>query len=163
MSAIWLYAGSFDPLTLGHMEIIRRALALTDKLIVATGQHASKTALLSPRERKELIEKSVSDLPEAKDRVEVSLFDGLVVDHARKCGAKAILRSLRNTTDHNYEEGMAQMNKVLNPELETVFLMASPRHAGISSTLVRQIFSMGRDVKPFVPKPVAEHLQAKRS
>ena len=163
MSSVWLYSGSFDPPTLGHMDIIKRAMGITDKLVIGVGKHDSKKSLLSAEERKTLLEESLKDISGGAGKAEVCVFEGLVVDFAKECGARIILRSLRNTTDLNYEESMAIMNRSLDGKIETVFLVASGDYAHISSTLVRQIFSMGRSLEAFAPKAVAHYLEKKRS
>lgn len=156
---IAIYAGSFDPLTNGHLDVLKGALAIADTVHVAIGIQASKTPLFSLEERVRLIEESSSaELGDAAARLPVTSFKGLVVDAARALGASIIIRGLRDGTDLDYEMQMAGMNETMAPELQTVFLPASPSVRTITATLVRQIASMGGDVTPFVPATVATAL-----
>jgi pantetheine-phosphate adenylyltransferase len=148
-----LLPGSFDPLTNGHLDLIRRARALFGTLTVAVAVHPSKPGLFDPDERVELIRASCADLD-----VQVVTLEGLLVAGARAHGATAIVRGVRSGTDLDYESAMAWTNHDLAPELETVFLLPAPAHAHVSSTLVRQIAGMGGDVSAFVPAPVAAAL-----
>lgn len=150
-----LYSGSFDPLTFGHVDIARRALAFCDRLVVAVGTHHGKTPRLSADVRMSLIEKEIGAMAIAeKADFAVVTFDGLVVEAAVAHGAGVIVRGVRNLTDFDYEVGMAQMNATLESGVETVFLAASPEVGFISSTLVRQISAMGGDISAFVPESV---------
>ncbi len=160
-SLVGLAAGSFDPVTLGHMDMFRRALLLVDKLVIAVASHATKQALLSPEDRCALLKSACAEWPGA-ERVQVCFFDGLVVDLARAHKASVIIRGLRNSSDYEYEASMANMNRALYQECDTVFLAARGEYAAISSTLVRQIAAMGGDVSPFVPPAVLSHLQQKK-
>lgn len=159
---IAIYAGSFDPITNGHMDVLKGALRLADQVIVAIGVHPGKKPLFSFEERVALINASSSELlgADAK-RVSVISFNALVIDAARKHGAKLMVRGLRDGTDLDYEMQMAGMNGTMAPELQTVFLPADPAVRTITATLVRQIASMGGDIKPFVPVAVAKALEAK--
>ena len=159
---IAIYAGSFDPVTNGHMDVLKGTLRLADQVIVAIGVHPGKKPLFSFEERVELINASAKALlgADAK-RVSVISFDALVIDAARKHGAKLMVRGLRDGTDLDYEMQMAGMNGTMAPELQTVFLPADPAVRTITATLVRQIASMGGDIKPFVPAAVADALEAK--
>ncbi|KYB44807.1 phosphopantetheine adenylyltransferase, partial [Brucella anthropi] len=158
---IAIYAGSFDPVTNGHMDVLKGTLRLADQVIVAIGVHPGKKPLFSFEERVELINASAKALlgADAK-RVSVISFDALVIDAARKHGAKLMVRGLRDGTDLDYEMQMAGMNGTMAPELQTVFLPADPAVRTITATLVRQIASMGGDIKPFVPAVVAAALEA---
>lgn len=157
-----LYAGSFDPLTNGHLDVLKASLAVADLVYAAIGVHPGKTPVFSFEERVELIEKVCrGELGGDGQRVKVVAFDGLVIDAARRHGASIIIRGLRDGTDLDYEMQMAGMNETMAPELQTVFLPASPSVRTITATLVRQIASMGGDIKPFVPKAVAPALRAK--
>lgn len=159
---IAIYAGSFDPVTNGHMDVLKGALRLADQVIVAIGVHPGKKPLFSFDERATLIgESAVAQLGKDSKRVSVISFDRLVIDAARSHGAKLMVRGLRDGTDLDYEMQMAGMNGTMAPELQTVFLPADPAVRTITATLVRQIAAMGGDVKPFVPKAVAAALQAK--
>lgn len=159
---IGIYPGTFDPMTNGHIDIIRRALTLVDHLVVAIGINATKTPMLTFEERAALIEAEAG--PVAKklgSKISTASFSGLVVDAADAHGANVIIRGLRGAVDYEYEVQMVGMNRVMNPQVETVFLTASPETQFISSTLVRQIASMGGDISPFVPKRVEKKVLAR--
>ncbi|ABX62162.1 phosphopantetheine adenylyltransferase [Brucella suis 63/252] len=159
---IAIYAGSFDPVTNGHIDVLKGALRLADQVIVAIGMHPGKKPLFSFDERVALIEVSAKAvLHKDAARVSVIAFDGLVIDAARKHGAQLMVRGLRDGTDLDYEMQMAGMNGTMAPELQTVFLPADPAVRTITATLVRQIASMGGDIKPFVPVAVAAALNTK--
>jgi pantetheine-phosphate adenylyltransferase len=159
---IAIYAGSFDPLTRGHLDVIKASLAVADTIFAGIGIQASKTPVFSLEERKRLIESvAAAELGEDAKRIKVVSFDGLVIEAARKFGASIIIRGLRDGTDLDYEMQMAGMNETMAPELQTVFLPASPSVRTITATLVRQIASMGGDVRPFVPPAVARALKNK--
>lgn len=159
-----LYAGSFDPLTNGHLDVLKASLAVADTVYAAIGIHPGKTPLFSFDERVKLIEAATSaEFGRDGGRIKVVAFDGLVIDAARKHGASIIIRGLRDGTDLDYEMQMAGMNETMAPELQTVFLPASPSVRTITATLVRQIASMGGDIRPFVPTAVAGALTAKFS
>jgi pantetheine-phosphate adenylyltransferase len=156
------YAGSFDPLTNGHLDVLRGALTIADRVVVGIGLQASKQPLFSFEERVDLIGGwAKSELGEDAGRLEVAAFKGLVVDASRQHGASIMIRGLRDGTDLDYEMQMAGMNETMAPDLQTVFLPASPSVRTITATLVRQIASMGGDIRPFVPANVAEALEAK--
>ncbi len=156
MTTTAFYAGSFDPPTNGHMDVISRALRLADKLVIGVGVHHQKTPFLDTEKRINLIEQEcVSLAQKTGHEVQVTTFDGLVVDAALNAGADYMVRGLRNGTDYEYEAQMNGMNRTMAPALETVYLAATPEVSFISSTLVRQIATMGGDITPFVPKTVA--------
>ncbi len=156
------YAGSFDPPTNGHMDVLKAALAVADIIYVGIGRQASKTPLFSLEERTGLIEEAArEELGEDAGRIRVVPFEGLLIDAARQHGAAIMIRGLRDGTDLDYEMQMAGMNETMAPELQTVFLPASPSVRTITATLVRQIASMGGDIRPFVPKAVTGPLKAK--
>lgn len=155
MARVGLYPGTFDPMTNGHLDVIRRGLKLVDHLVVAIGVNATKTPLLSLEERFALIEAEAGPIAkEVGSKISTASFSGLVVDAADEHGATVIVRGLRGAVDFEYETQMVGMNRVMNPHVETVFLAASPETQFISSTLVRQIASMGGDITPFVPSSV---------
>ncbi len=157
-----IYAGSFDPLTNGHLDVLKASLAVADTVYAAIGVHPGKKPLFSFEERVRLIEKAANEeFGGDGGRIRVVAFDGLVIDAARKQGASIMIRGLRDGTDLDYEMQMAGMNETMAPELQTVFLPASPSVRTITATLVRQIASMGGDIRPFVPAAVAGALIAK--
>lgn len=162
MARIGLYPGTFDPMTNGHLDIIRRGLKLVDHLIVAIGVNATKTPLLTLEERFELIEKEAGPIAkELGSKISTASFSGLVVKAADEHGATVIIRGLRGAVDFEYETQMVGMNRVMNPHVETVFLAASPETQFISSTLVRQIAGMDGDISPFVPPHVKDKVLAR--
>jgi pantetheine-phosphate adenylyltransferase len=153
-----IFPGTFDPITNGHLDVIRRATEMFDRLIVAVGYNPEKTPLLSLPERVGIIEQAVSDLK----TVEVRSFTGLTVDFARQVGACAILRGIRNSSDLQYEFQVALTNRAV-AGVETVFVMTSPELAFTSSSLIKQIASMGGDVSSLVPPEVLEHIRARQA
>lgn len=159
---IAIYAGSFDPLTNGHLDVLKASLAIADTIHAAIGIHPGKKPLFSFEERVDLIEKAMrEEFGKDSSRIKVVAFDGLVIDAARKHRASIMIRGLRDGTDLDYEMQMAGMNETMAPDLQTVFLPASPSVRTITATLVRQIASMGGDIRPFVPPVVAGALTAK--
>ncbi|MHB2166281.1 pantetheine-phosphate adenylyltransferase [Alsobacter sp. R-9] len=156
------YAGSFDPLTNGHVDVIRQGLRLFDRVVVAIGVHPGKTPVFSAEERAEMIMAECGAIAAgAGSAVEVTTFADLAVDAARRAGATALLRGLRDGTDLDYEMQLAGMNGTMAPDVLTVFCPASPAVRPITATLVRQIAAMGGDVTPFVPAGVAARLAAR--
>jgi pantetheine-phosphate adenylyltransferase len=161
MIRIALYTGSFDPLTNGHVDVIRGAAALCDELVIAIGAHPGKTPLFSADQRATLIREVCSAmLADQGCKLTVNTFSGLAVAAAREAGAHILLRGLRDGSDLDYEMQMAGMNGAMAPEIRTVFLAAAPSTRHITATLVRQIAAMGGDVSSFVPAPVATALAA---
>ncbi|WP_034989263.1 pantetheine-phosphate adenylyltransferase [Bartonella senegalensis] len=159
---IALYGGSFDPLTNGHLDILQASFVLADKVVMAIGIQAKKKPLFSFEERVDLITQVGKDLLNiGTDRLQVVSFDSLLIDKAREIGASFLIRGLRDGVDLDYEMQMTGMNSIMAPELQTVFLPASVSGRIITSTLVRQIASMGGDVAPFVPANVARALSLK--
>jgi len=155
------YPGSFDPITIGHVDIIKRCLRVVDRLIVGIGVNVSKTPLFTFEQRVQMIESEIGPMAKAAGvTLEVVDFDDLLVDVARRHDAKIILRGLRTAADFEYEAQMTSMNRAMAPEIETVFLPASPEVGFISSTLVRQILAMGGDISPFVPTGVLEMIDS---
>jgi pantetheine-phosphate adenylyltransferase len=162
MQRVALYPGSFDPVTNGHVDVIRAASRLCDRLVVAIGLHPGKTPMFPVEERAEMIEKvCAAEAAERGCEITVVTFDGLAVEAARKNGATLILRGLRDGGDLDYEMQMAGMNAAMAPDVQTVFLPASPQVRHITATLVRQIAKMGGDVSAFAPPLVVEALRAK--
>jgi pantetheine-phosphate adenylyltransferase len=158
MARTLLYSGSFDPVTNGHVDVLAQSLAVADRVVVAIGVHPAKKPLFSFEERVEMIAETVVALGVEPTRVEVVAFADLVVDAARRVGAAAIVRGLRDGTDLDYEMQMAGMNGAMAPAIRTLFFPASPGVRHITATLVRQIAAMGGDVAPFVPPGVAARL-----
>jgi pantetheine-phosphate adenylyltransferase len=159
-----LYPGSFDPLTNGHVDMLRAAFALCDRLVVAVGVHPAKQPMLPTADRLMLIEAVARPMAEAAGvAIQVQTFGNLVIDFAREVGATILIRGLRDGTDLDYEMQMAGMNLTLAPALQTVFLPASPDARHITATLVRQIAAMGGNVTPFVPPQVSSRLAALRA
>lgn len=155
---IGFYTGSFDPLTNGHLDVLRAGSAFCDRIVVGIGVHPGKTPLFSAPERDALIRATTRHLAA---EIDVVTFDGLAVDAARRAGASVILRGLRDGTDFDYEMQMAGMNGVMSPDVQSVFIPARPAVRHITATLVRQIASLRGDVTGFVPPEVAAALRAK--
>ena len=153
-NSIAICPGSFDPVTLGHLDIIHRAATMFDKLIVVVMTNAKKTSLFTPEERRDLILKTVRDIP----NVEVDFYDGLLADYAKKRNACAIIKGLRAMSDFEYEFQMALTNKKLNPQVETLFLTTSAENMYLSSSMVKQIASMGGDITSFVPAEIHDDI-----
>ena len=162
MARTALYAGSFDPVTNGHLDVVRQAVRLADRLVIAIGVHPGKAPLFSADERLAMLQETCGPLArEAKCELSCITFADLVVQTARKTGAAILIRGLRDGTDLDYEMQMAGMNGTMAPDVQTVFLPASPLVRPITATLVRQIAGMGGDVSAFVPGSVAAHLKKK--
>ena len=162
MKRIGFTSGSFDPVTLGHMDVIARAARMVDSLVIGIGVHPGKAPLFSPQEKIEMLEaETASVAKETGCRVEIVTFDNLTVDAAKAAGATTIFRGLRDGTDFDYEMQMAGMNGAMAPGIDTVFLPASPGVRHITGTLVRQISMMGGNVTQFVSPGVARRLKAK--
>ena len=149
-----IYPGSFDPITLGHLDIIKRASALFGKLIVVVMVNPNKNCAFSPEERVELIKKSTADIK----NVEVEYSDGLLADYAKEKNAVAIIKGLRALSDFDYEFQMALTNKQLNPDVETLFLTTKAENMYLSSSMVRQIGSLGGDISGFVPDVIHKQI-----
>jgi pantetheine-phosphate adenylyltransferase len=158
-TTVAIYPGSFDPITLGHEDIARRALSVADKLVVAVAHSAThdKRGLFGVQERVRLI----SDVLGDEERIEVRSFEGLLVNFAKSLGANLVVRGLRAVSDFEYELQMAQMNQELWPEIETIFLVPEARYSFISSSLVREVATLGGDVSAFVSAPVLARIQEK--
>jgi len=157
-----LFAGSFDPMTNGHLEVVRGAVAMVDRLVLAVGIHPGKVPLFAAEERVAMLEEVCTPLARAAGcEIAVSTFADLVVAAARRAGATILIRGVRDASDFDYEMQMAGMNAVMAPEVQTVFVPASPAVRPITATLVRQIAGMGGDVSAFVPAQVAARLQRK--
>jgi pantetheine-phosphate adenylyltransferase len=162
MPPIALYAGSFDPVTNGHLDVVRHAVRLADKLVLAVGVNPGKAPLFSADDRLAMLQDICAPLAKAaKCELACVTFSGLVIEAAKTAGATLLIRGLRDTTDFNYEMQMAGMNEAMAPGVQTVFLPASPAVRPITATLVRQIAGMGGDVSAFVPASVAARLKQK--
>ncbi len=149
-----IYPGSFDPVTNGHLNLVRRGLRMFDRLIVAVANNSRKQPLFDIDERLELLRRCLGD----DGRVEVDSFEGLLVDYAKRKKVPVVLRGLRAVSDFEYEFQMANMNRKLSPEIETIFMMTGEAHFYISSGFVREVARLGGSVKDLVPDPVLEKL-----
>lgn len=152
-----IYPGSFDPVTLGHLDIIRRSAEMFDEVIIGVLNNTSKTPLFSVEERVNMLSEVVSDIP----NVRVESFEGLLIDFARQNGVKTIIRGLRAVTDFEYELQIAQSNRKVAPEIDTVFLTTSIDYAYLSSSIVKEYASFGVDVEQFVPAGVVDRIKEK--
>jgi pantetheine-phosphate adenylyltransferase len=161
---VGVYPGTFDPVTSGHMEVVRRSLRLVDKLVIGPAINIGKGPLFSLEERVDIIKDDIADFPAAeRKRIEIVPFEGLLIHFARQVSASVIIRGLRAVSDFEYEIQMANMNARMEPNVETIFLMASDRHQFIASSLVKDIARLGGDTSQFVSKKVYERLKAKFS
>ena len=152
-----IYPGSFDPVTFGHLDMIERAAKMVDELIVAVLINKAKNPLFSIEERVTMLEEITKDIPNVK----VQSFDGLLIDYAKSQDANIIIRGLRAVTDFEYELQLAQTNRIVGPEVDTLFLATSLEYAYLSSTIVREMASYGGDISRFVPKQLMERIYAK--
>ena len=152
-----IYPGSFDPLTLGHVDIIRRSSAIVDELVVGVLNNSAKNSLCSLEERVRMIKEMTGDMP----NVTVASFDGLLVDYMDEIGATIIVRGLRAVTDFEYELQIAQTNHVENPNVETIFLTTSLQYSYLSSTIVKEFASYGGDISKFVPSQFIDRIYDK--
>jgi pantetheine-phosphate adenylyltransferase len=159
---IGIYPGSFDPITYGHIDIIKRALKVVDVLIVSVLHNKEKKAMFSSSERVELIRQALDESIEERrdrERVLIETFDGLLVDYAKKKRANIVIRGIRNSKDFEYEATYARVNKELNEDLETICLITDKEYMDISSSMVREISSFNGDVSKYVPLSVMEYLE----
>lgn len=150
MSKIALFPGSFDPVTVGHVDVVKRTLDLFDELIIAIGQNTDKKYLFPLEKREAWLKKVFS----AEKKVKVMTYQGLTVDFCRKAGARYIVRGLRTSADFEFERGIAQMNRAMAPDIETVFVITDPALSALNSTIVRDIIRHGGDASAFVPGEV---------
>ncbi|MDR2771635.1 MAG: pantetheine-phosphate adenylyltransferase [Clostridiales Family XIII bacterium] len=154
-----LYAGSFDPVTNGHVDLINRSARLCDRLIVAVAENLSKKARYSVEDRLRMLRSAVAHL----DNVETDSFTGLLADYAKRRNVEAVVRGLRATMDFEYELQMAHMNaRLYENDVETLFLMSSPSYSFVSSSLVSEVFMLGGDVEGLVPGPVLDYMKSIR-
>ena len=154
---IAIYPGSFDPITLGHVDVIRRAALFCDELIIAVLVNSEKNPTFSLKERVDMINMSIVDI----ENVSVRGFDGLLADFTKRSGAKAIIKGLRAVSDYEYELQMANMNKKLNPEMETLFIMASAQYSFLSSSLIKDVARYGGDISDLVPAEIIMKIKEK--
>lgn len=152
-----LCAGSFDPPTNGHINIVERALKIFDKVVVALGKKKSKTALFTITERVDMLRVIFKGNP----RVEIATFDGLLVDYAKRCGIRTLIRGIRTVGDYEYEQQMSLANKALEPEIETVFLMTEGQLSHINSSIIKEVIALGGPGKGMIHPIVEEKLKAK--
>jgi pantetheine-phosphate adenylyltransferase len=150
MEKIALFPGSFDPFTIGHESVVRRAMPLFDKIIVAVGYNSAKSGFFPLEKRINWIQEIFKN----DKNIEVQSFEGLTANFCKKIGAKYLLRGLRTAADFEYERAIAQMNNMLDHDIETVFLLTRPEHSPISSTIVREVIRYGGDASQFVPKQI---------
>jgi pantetheine-phosphate adenylyltransferase len=158
-----IFPGSFDPLTNGHLDIVKRSSPLFDEIIIAVLNNADKNPMFSVEERREMIHEVLQTVETGSCRVIVDSFSGLTADFARKCQATAIVRGIRAVSDYEYELRMALMNRHLEREIETVFLMAGEEYSYVSSTLMKQVFELGGRVAGLIPDLVEAKMHAKLS
>lgn len=151
---IALFPGSFDPITIAHVDILKRALPLFDKIVVGIGLNSSKQSYLSPEIRKDIVEAVFTDYK----NVEVMLYEGLTVDFCRQLHAQYMVRGIRSVGDFEYERAIAQINQTMMPEMETIFILSKPEYSAISSTIVRDILRNHGDISKFLPKEALEFL-----
>lgn len=150
-----LYSGSFDPLTMGHMDIITRAAKLYDELVIGVGGNPSKQSMFTLEEREDMLRETLKDF----DNVRVDHFSGLLADYVNGNGFNVVIRGLRSTTDFDYEIQMAQMNdRLFNDTVETVFLMTDPQYSFISSSMVKEVFTLGGDISGLVPDEILKRM-----
>ncbi len=154
---ICLFPGTFDPVTLGHVDIINRALPLFDKVVVGIGVNVSKSPMFTPEQRVQWLHDIYKDEP----RVESVMYDGLTIDFCKKIGAKFILRGIRYVSDFEYEKTIADANRILDKQIETIFLTGEPKYTSIASTIVRDILRNGGDASFFLPNQVTDSIKAK--
>ena len=155
MQRICLFPGTFDPITIGHLDIINRSLDLFDKLIIGIGRNANKVSMFSEEQRLEWIKEIFKDEP----RVSAVVYEGLTVDCCKKVGAKYILRGIRYVNDFEYEKAIADMNRSLDGHIETIFLTCLPQYTSVASTLVRDVLRNGGDATQFLPEAVRKSLK----
>ena len=151
---IALFPGSFDPITIAHVDIVNRALPLFDKIVIGIGLNSSKQGFLSAEQREEMVKTIFSENP----KIEVQMYEGLTVDFCRKKNAKYMVRGIRSASDFEYERAIAQINQTMMPEVETILLLSKPEYSAISSTIVRDILRNNGNVSPFVPKEALRFL-----
>ena len=155
MARICLFPGTFDPVTLGHVDIITRALPLFDKIVVGIGINTSKAPMFSPEQRLNWVKEIFKD----EQRVDGAVYEGLTVEFCKKIGAKFILRGIRYVSDFEYEKTIADANRTLDKSIETIFLTGEPKYTSVASTIVRDIIKNKGDASPFLPPEVARTIK----
>lgn len=150
-----IYPGTFDPVTFGHLDIIHRSAEMFDELIVGVLVNKSKTPLFTPEERVNMLKEELKDLP----NIRVYAFEGLLVDFAKAQKANFVIRGLRAVTDFEYELQMAQTNRVMDPEIDTIFLTTSLKYAYLSSSTVKEVAAFGGDIRKFLPRKIAKKVE----
>ena len=158
MERIALFPGTFDPITIGHLDIINRSLSLFDKLIIGIGRNSNKAPMFSEEQRLEW----AREIYRGNPKVEAVVYDGLTIECCRQVGAKFILRGIRYVNDFEYEKAIADMNRSLDNHIETIFLTCLPQYTSVASTLVRDVLRNGGDVEQFLPEVVVKSLQIKK-
>lgn len=155
---IAIYPGSFDPITYGHLDILKNAAGIFDKVIIAVAHNGAKNGFLNVEERVRLIKESINDIP----NVEADSFEGLTIEYAKKMGATVLIRGLRAVSDFEFEMQLSQTNSALCDEIKTVFLTTKPEYNFISSSTIKEILANGGDISKFVPKPVYNYLTSRK-
>tara|TARA_Y100000768_G_scaffold379869_1_gene356182 strand:+ start:721 stop:1212 length:492 start_codon:yes stop_codon:yes gene_type:complete len=163
MNKIGIYPGTFDPMTTGHMDIVRRSLKIVDNLVIAVAKNINKDSLFSVDERIDIINKDLSILDDISSKISVTVLSGLLTSFANNQNATCIIRGLRAVSDFEYEFQMTGMNYQLNPNIETIFLMTSEKNSFISSNFVKEVHKLGGDVSNFVSKNTIIELNKKNS
>ena len=157
MQRICLFPGTFDPVTLGHIDIICRAKPLFDKIIIGVGKNSTKSPMFTAEQRLKWFEEIFKD----EDGIEAAIYEGLTIDFCKNVGANFILRGIRFVSDFEYEKTIADANRTLDPSIETIFLTGEPKYTSIASTIVRDIIRNGGDASPFLPEVVIDSLKKK--
>lgn len=157
MQRICLFPGTFDPVTLGHIDIIDRALPLFDKIIVGIGSNMNKAPMFSAEQRLNWMK----EIYKGNEKVDAAVYEGLTIDFCRKIGAKFILRGIRYVSDFEYEKTIADANRALDKTIETIFLTGEPKYSSVASTIVRDIIRNGGDATPFLPQVVLQSIRKK--
>ena len=150
MEKICIFPGTFDPMTLGHVDVIKRSVSLFDKLIIAIGVNSSKTPMFTIEQRTAWIEEIFKDYPQ----ISVQSYTGLTINFCKEVGAQYMMRGIRYIADFEYEKAIADMNRTLAPDVETIFLTCAPEYSTVSSTIVRDVIRNGGDVSHFIPKEI---------
>ena len=151
---IAVFPGSFDPITLGHIDLVKRSIPLFDKIYVAVGVNTQKKTLFSVKKRLKWLEKEFEMFP----NIEVGIFEGLTVNYCEEIGARYLIRGLRNASDFDYEKTISQLNHIIGDNIETIFLISKPEYSHISSTIVREIIKGKGDITSFVPEHIATEI-----